>query len=193
MVADTPVTAAVPSQQAVLPATEVTLSTAVDPTWQPLLRLHPTRARAALLYLQIGAAWPPWITYIMRAAAANGPLVDFYFLGPPPPREALAACRNCLHLPLDVDALLGRVDRFLGLPRGSVVLDDRGRKLCDMKPMWAAIFPELTARHTFIGYSDHDILLGDLASEVARLQPDEDMLTPMAWFPQSLTLSLIHI
>ena len=125
-----------------------------------------------------------------RAAAANSANTDFYFLGPPLPDGAVAsaACNNCVSLPLDVDALLERVAKFLGLPRGSVELDDRGRKLCDMKPMWAALFPELTARHEYIGYSDHDILLGDLASEVARLRPAEhDMLTPLAWFPQPLT------
>ena len=97
-------------------------------------------------------------------AAANRRHIDFYFLGPP--LLSLSRCQNCLHLPLDADALLGRVATHLGLPRGSVVLDERGRKLCDMKPMWPALFPELTARHDFIGYSDFDILLGDLASEV---------------------------
>lgn len=179
-------TAAITHPTQTLPpsASNVELSTAVDPTWRPLLQAKPTRARAALIYLQIGAAWPPWTPYITNAAAANGPTIDFYFLGP---SVNLSRCTNCMQLPLDEAALLERVSRFLGLPRGSVELDNRGRKLCDMKPMWAALFPELTARHEFIGYSDHDILLGDLASEVRTLAAEDDMLTPLAWFPQPIT------
>ena len=178
--------AAAPHGSQVLPpsAALVPLSSDVDATWRPLLSTRPTRAKAALIYLQIGAAWPPWTPFIVNAAASNGPVLDFYFLGPP---LDLSRCVNCVHLPLDEHAMLERVARFLGLPRGAVVLDERGRKLCDMKPMWAALFPELTARHEFIGYSDHDILLGNLASEVRRLSDEDDMLTPLAWFPQPLT------
>jgi hypothetical protein len=175
---------------AVLPASasDIPLSSESDPTWRQLLERRPTRARAGLIYVQIGAAWPPWLDFIARAAASNGPLIEFYFLGPAlPATRPVAACANCVQLPLDEEALLGRVATHLGLPRGSVALDARGRKLCDMKPMWAALFPELTRRHEFIGYSDHDILLGDLQSEVAALGPSELLLTPMAWFPQPLT------
>ena len=166
------------------PEKDLKISTAVDPTWKPLLAAKPTRRRAGLIYVQIGAAWPPWTPFIIRAAAANRANLEFYFLGP---RPAEPMCPNCIHLPLDADALLGRVSRFLGLPKGSVELDNRGRKLCDMKPMWASLFPELTSRHEFIGYSDHDILLGDLATEVGKLSADDEMLTPLAWFPQPLT------
>lgn len=168
-------------------ASDLPLSTSIDPAWQPLLARRPTRARAGVIYVQIGAEWPPWIEFIARSAAANSPTVVFYFLGLPLPAGAAAACANCITLPLSVDAMLGRVATHLGLPRGSVELDNRGRKLCDMKPMWAALFPELTARHEFIGYSDHDILLGDLQSEVRALRPTEHVLTPMAWFPQPIT------
>lgn len=144
-------------------------------------------AKAGLMYIQIGAAWPPWIRFVVRAAAANRPTVDFYFLGPPLTAGLAAICPNCVSLPLDENALLERVARYLGLAHGTVKLDSNGRKLCDMKPMWAALFPELRARHEWIGYSDHDILLGDLASEIATLRADDELLTPMAWFPQPLT------
>ena len=96
--------------------------------WKPLIA-HRTRARAGLLYLQIGRDWPPWTAFIIRAAAANAPTIDFYFLGAPLPSSMLAACANCISLPLDEDALLGRVALHLGLARGSVVLDNRGRKV----------------------------------------------------------------
>ena len=50
-----------------------------------------------------------------------------------------------------------------------------------MKPMWAALFPEVTTRYEWVGYSDHDILLGNLSAEVAALSAQDEMLTPMAW------------
>ena len=142
-----------PPLEEIATASNLRLSSEVDPAWRPLLdaRRARARARAGLIYVHLGAAWPPWTPFITRAAAANAPAVDFYFLGP---RTSVWPCDNCLQLPLDADALLGRVARHLGLPRGSVELDDRGRKLCDMKPMWAALFPELTSRHEFIGYAD---------------------------------------
>ena len=138
------------------------------------------------MYVQIGAAWPPWIRFVIKSAATNDPTVAFYFLGPPlafvdPP------CPNCISLPLDEGMLHARIREILGLGAGSVTLDSKGRKLCDMKPMWASLFPEIRSRHEWIGYSDHDILLGDLASEVRRLGPEDELLTPAAWFPQPLT------
>lgn len=156
------------------------------PTWTRALQAHPrVAARAALIYLQLGAAWPPYVKFVTRAASFNREAIDFYFLGP---NHTLAEpCANCIFLPLDEDALHHRIEHFLGLARGSVTLDRGGRKLCDMKPMWPALFPELTARHEFIGYSDHDILLGNLSAEVEALTSDDDMLTPMAWFPQPIT------
>ena len=42
------------------PEKDLKISTAVDPTWKPLLAAKPTRRRAGLIYVQIGAAWPPW-------------------------------------------------------------------------------------------------------------------------------------
>lgn len=157
----------------------------MPPAWARVLGALPSRAaKAGLLYIQIGRPWPPWIRFVVRAAAANRAAVDFYFLGP---SLELGMCSNCVRLQLDEGSLLERVERHLGLTRGSVTLDDNGRKLCDMKPMWAALFPELRARHEWIGYSDHDILLGDLAAEVQALLPQDELLTPAAWFPQPLT------
>jgi len=154
-----------------------------------VLRGHARQpAKAGIILVQIGAAWPRWLHFVIRACAANRAQVDFYFLGPPLDASLLrSACPNCIHLPLDEQSLLQRVARILGLEQGSVTLDSGGRKLCDMKPMWAALFPELRARHEWIGYTDHDIIFGDLASEVAALDASDELLTPAAWYPQPLT------
>ena len=53
--------------------------------WSRQLNLatHTRAAKAGLMYVQIGAAWPPWIRFVIKSAAANDPTVAFYFLGPP--------------------------------------------------------------------------------------------------------------
>ena len=43
------------------------------------------------------------------------------------------------------------------------------RKLCDLVPMWPALFPELSSRHRFLGVTEHDMLPGNLSAEFARL------------------------
>ena len=157
--------------------------------WQRALDGHArAAAKAGIIMVQLGAAWPPWLHFVVRACAANRAAVDFYFIGPPhAPGLLWSICPNCIHLPLDEASLLERVARLLGLEHGAVTLDSKGRKLCDMKPMWAALFPELRQRHEWIGYTDHDIIFGDLASEVAALDSSDELLTPTAWFPQPLT------
>lgn len=125
---------------------------------------------AALLHIQLGAPWPSYLAFILRAAASNAG-VSFYFLGP---ELDTRACPNCHRLPLDAPALLARIQAFLHLPATLVNLTPR--KLCDLKPMWPALFPELSARHDWIGWSDYDILYGNLSSELSSLTDSDEML-----------------
>ena len=153
---------------------------------------HPSRARwpAGILYLQLGS-WPPWVSVIVAAAAAN-PRVFFYFAGPPLPGLAGSGCSNCARLALSNASLAGRIQAQLGIPlSGTVPLSSTlsygaARKVCDLKPMWGALLPELSARHSWIGYADSDILLGNLSAEVDRLRGDEELVVPPAYFPQPL-------
>lgn len=123
-----------------------------------------------LLHLQLGASWPTYMHYILRSAAANH-AITFYFLGPD---LDTSACLNCHNFALDEMELLERIQSHLKIDKSQVKLD--ARKLCDLKPMWPALFPELSSRHAWIGYSDYDILYGDLMSEVAELQETDEIL-----------------
>ena len=140
--------------------------------------------RAGLLYLQLGR-WPPWMAFVARSAAFNRN-VFFYFLGPS--SHFSSNCSNCALLPLDGPALAGRITNELGLPLNSVAVSTgaRYRKLCDLKPFWPALFPDLAARHTWIGYADSDIVFGDLAGEIDRLHGDEDLVVPATFYPLPL-------
>jgi hypothetical protein len=146
-------------------------ATSVPFTWESAVADLPSLGSVAgLLYLQVGAAWPPYVSFILRAASANA-AISFYFLGP---ELDTSACPNCFRLPLDEAFVLERIETQLNITRDSVQLAPR--KLCDLKPMWPAMFPELASRHAWIGYSDYDILYGNLASEVANLQDSDEML-----------------
>ena len=65
--------------------------------------------------------------------------------------------------------------------------NNAARKLCDLVPMWPALFPELSRRHAFIGISEHDMLPGNLSAEFSRLRDEDDMMLPLERFPQPLT------
>ena len=59
-------------------------------------------------------------------------------------------------------------------------------KLCDLKPAWPALFPEISARHSWVGFADIDMILGDLDAELATLQESDELLVPAAMYPHPL-------
>lgn len=149
-------------------------------------RLQPTSSRVGMLYLNLGT-WPPWTRFILHAAAANADIV-FYFLGAP--LATSLYCPNCFNLPLDLESLRSRV-RLHVLNASAVdqfgAQGTAARKLCDLVPMWPALFPELSTRHRFLGITEHDMLPGNLSAEVARLHELDDLMIPLERYPQPLT------
>ena len=143
-----------------------------------------TRAHAGLIYMQVNL-WSPWTKLLAHAAHANQAGVTVYFVGPKLPFELVEVCPSCGWLPLDearIHKLLSRLGLRLHAQRRV-----GPRKLCDLKPLWPAMLPEISARHEWIGYADSDIIFGDLAAEVAHLQPKDELLTPAAFYPQPLS------
>ena len=137
---------------------------------------------AALLYVQLGP-WPPWLPFLLRSAAANSRAVTSYLLGPLLP-EGLVCSVGCSWGFLGAEQLSQRIRRHLNLTLPPKELTKF--TLCDLKPMLPALFPEIAARHAWVGYADSDILWGDLASEVEELQPHHDLLVPSMFFPSPL-------
>lgn len=137
---------------------------------------------AALLYVQLGP-WPPWLPFLLRSAATNSRAVTSYLLGPSLP-EGLVCGAGCSWASLGAEQLSQRIRLHLNLTLPPVELTKY--KLCDLKPMLPALFPEIASRHAWVGYADSDILWGDLASEVEALQPHHDLLVPSMFFPSPL-------
>ena len=169
------------------PVSNATLGPWSSDDWRAAVARLPAAGAAALaglMYMQVNA-WAPWAELLAHAAHANRAGVTVYFLGPRLPFELRSVCPACGWLPLDQPLVLRRL-RTLGwqLNPGR---KPGPRKLCDLKPLWPAMFPELSARHAWIGYADSDILFGDLASEVARLRPEDELLVPASFYPQPLS------
>ena len=148
-------------------------------------RLPPrsTTQPAAVIYLNIGP-WPPWIRFLLRSAAANS-LVAFYFVG----RQLnVRGCAHCRWLPMDAAGLLQRLHDHLDVPMRFTqdINLQHYRKLCDLKPLWPALLPELSARHEWIGFADTDILFGNLTHEVLHLSESDELLVPSEFYPHPL-------
>ena len=174
----------------------ISKQTTWSPNWtEQLSRLPTPSPPAGVIYMQIGA-WPPWIQFLLASAAANR-LVYFYFVGAEPlPSDH--ACVRCIWLPLNATGFEERLRVHLGIelafgPGYRAYLTRRGQtsglegaKLNDFKPAVGALFPELASKHKWIGYSDPDVILGNLSHEVSLLRDDSDLLVPLERFPEPL-------
>jgi len=138
-----------------------------------------TTTTAGIFHVWLGPAWPPYLNLVLHAAAANR-RATFYFVGPPlPPGSAIG---NVVSLDGRNGTLLReRIATHLGV---SIRLTHR--KMCDLKPTWPALFPELARLHEWVGFSDLDVVYGDLDGEIARLQEGDELLVPAGMYPQPL-------
>ena len=151
---------------------------------------RPETTKAGLIYLRIAdprhrqdafrASWPPWLPALEASARANARSVTYYFIGAP----ANVTCVNCVEIPLDLAGLRARVEKYLGVT--DMEIKSVKNKICDLKPMWPVLFPEVSARHEWVGFADADVLFGDLAAEVDLLTASDDLLVPSSWHPYPL-------
>ena len=151
---------------------------------------RPKTTKAGLIYLRIAdprhpstafrASWPPWLPALEASARANARSVTYYFVG----ALANVTCANCIEIPLDLAGLRARVEKYLGVT--DMEIKSVKNKICDLKPMWPALFPEISVRHEWVGFADADVLFGDLAAEVDLLTASDDLLVPSSWHPYPL-------
>lgn len=161
----------------------------VWPSWEKQLKLLPkAQPPAGIIYMQIGS-WPPWMPFLLASTAANT-LVTFYFIGGSP-IDVSADCKHCTWLPLNESGFRQRLKSFVGVElrrrskKGKEV-QLVGKKLNDLKPAIGVLFPELAQRHKWIGFSDPDVILGNISHEVSLLRDENDLFVPMERFPEPL-------
>ena len=118
------------------------------------------RMRICLIAPYSGA-WPVWTPLFLRSVELNSHL-DRLFLISTTPAGRLPA--NVTQISMSLSEIEGRVRRFIH-PDLSV---PHAYKLCDLRPFYALLFPELVQGYDFWGYCDIDLVFGNM----------DDLLTP---------------
>ena len=142
-----------------------------------------SKRTTGIMYVHLGT-WPSWVNLTFFCAAANA-MIDFYYIGQQ--LHVPQYCQNCHAMLMDEESLRARLKQHAGVDTRRVRSFQLSAKVKDYKPLFPAMFPELTARHRWIGTAEVDVLFGNLASEVKRLNHDEDeLLVPQGYFPHPL-------
>ena len=119
-----------------------------------------------------------------------------YFLSPLPP-PLVETCHNCVWLPTSLAVLQGRVTRLLGhsnhFVRRAKARDVwLPRKLMDLRPLLASLFPEVAQQHEWVGYTDTDIVLGNLSKGLSTLLSGASGATSVTRTPLSPASSIFN-
>ena len=141
-------------------------------------------AGVGILYVQLGQ-WPPWIELSLLSAAANRDAISFYYIGGPLRIPSYAAS-NCHSILFDEGTLRARLRQHTGIDTSRIPNQRLLDKIKDYKPLFPALFPEITAQHAWIGGAELDVLWGDLASEVSVLADSDELLVPSGYFPHPI-------
>ncbi len=134
------------------------------------------RPRFCLVLVWLGD-WPKWISYFMLSCARN-PGVHW---------RIFTDCRLDIEVPENVFVhstskrdLESRISRKLGLDYTL----SYGYKLCDLKPAYGHLFSEYLGEYDFWGYTDMDVVYGDLKKFVTDIYLDgNDVITSSPTFP----------
>ncbi len=126
-------------------------------------RQGPAHAASGLRVCLIAAfsgRLPVWMPLFLQSVAAN-PCIDFFLVGDFCP-DGLPDNAKFHRMALsEIDARARQVIH----PEARVA---HAYKLCDYKPAYALLFPEIVAGYDFWGYSDIDLVFGSLAEVVSE-------------------------
>jgi hypothetical protein len=128
------------------------------------------------------------VSYIFSAAAVNKRYVRFFaetastsgaditLLGDVPPPFPLPA--NVRHYLISWPDLIDLSASKLNLPAMNETMQNATMyKVNDFKPLFAHLFPDLVAGYDWWGHVDNDLLLGNVATVVARFGPTSDIIS----------------
>jgi hypothetical protein len=128
-----------------------------------------THPRILLLAPWFGP-WPEWIEFFLATCRWNR-WIDFLFLGDCGAPGRLAP--NVRHVPLTLADLSRIAEDRLGCP---IALED-AYKVCDLRPAFGRIFAEHIAGYDAFGWTDIDVIYGDLRQVFAMPLHDYDVLS----------------
>jgi len=127
--------------------------------------------------------WKPWIELTLHSFARNRRF-DLHIVSPEPPPAYRAA--NIHYHRMD----RAEISRRLGRVTGTAYDLMRPYKLCDFKPAYAHLFPDLLQGYRHWGWCDEDIIWGDLDRffPAALLEAHDVVATCRACITGQLTL-----
>jgi hypothetical protein len=101
--------------------------------------------------------WPAWFRFFVESCRWN-PTVDWVLIGD---GGAIADAPPNIRL---IDTGLADYRAFVGERLGVVCRWDSAYKLCDLKPLFADLHPDLVAGYAYWGFGDLDVIYGDIRS-----------------------------
>lgn len=110
-----------------------------------------------LLFIPYFGAWPEWIDLFLETCRWN-PAVDWLFLTDCPPPANW--CPNVRYHPTTLAELERRAEARLGFH----VPLRRPYKVCDLRLSFALLFDDLARGYDYLGWSDVDVVYGDLGT-----------------------------
>ena len=130
-----------------------------------------------IIITYFGHDWPPWLALTLRSMEANAATTFAFVTDLPRPRAARWPANARLHN-VSMGALFARCRARLGVDGAGVSNPHRGGALShaktpDLKPLLGQLLPEVVAGFGFWGWSDADVLFGDLDRALAPLRRRE--------------------
>ena len=141
------------------------------PSDQPAVHRDTTAGEPSLLLLVLHfGSWPEWLPFFLETCRWNS-TVDWLLI---------TDCETPAGLPANVrvhrDSLAG-IRQRTAEKLGFDVPIDFAYKLCDLRLAFAQIFDDLTAGYDFIGWSDLDVVYGNLRHVLSRDALANDVIT----------------
>ena len=133
---------------------------------------HKVGTLAGFFLLCLGRPWPSYTTEFALSASYAADVATFYMLGNPNTTARSVCGEACRWLAHDKMTIAQRIRRILNISLSAQLWMSRLDCAFELKPFLPALFPELTARHQWIGYVDYDGVVGDLSSVLGALRFD---------------------
>lgn len=118
-----------------------------------------SRAPRLILIAPWFGPWPVWINLYLESCRWNDWVTWLIPTDQDPPENQPP---NAIFQPMTTEELFERAGDLTGL-------DLRGHpayKLCDIRPVFGTLFEDDIAGHSHFGYTDHDIIYGQLSCEL---------------------------
>lgn len=126
----------------------------------------------AVIFVPYFGPWPRWMRLYLKSCAFN-PSLRWHLIGDAGAPAGMPANVTFQHLSLE--AFFKRAGDLLGLNTSGM----GAYKVCDFRPAFAELFPEVVAGHAFWGWGDIDVVYGNIQRFVEPLLNDHDVISFM--------------